>query len=205
MALEESLNLPSDGGISEFIEQNRRPDSKKAVKKEGGPYSKLERDKRMQEVYKLHFEYGYSARKISELMKVNRNTINGDINYWYSKIFRNYNIFNPEEVIILNIERLEIQRSRLREQLDKTKSFQEKLALERMVYDIDCKVLYTYTRMTESSRKVWDLATMKLNKWMKDNKKEERYMTLFDKLSVSEKAAEKIDKIIKEDRLHRSF
>ena len=43
--------------------------------KKGGPYSKIERKKRQHEVAKLHFEYGYSARKISEMMKINRATI----------------------------------------------------------------------------------------------------------------------------------
>lgn len=40
--------------------------------------------KRQNEVYRLHFKRGYSAVKISEMMKINRNTINKDITYWYS-------------------------------------------------------------------------------------------------------------------------
>lgn len=181
----------------EFIEQNE----KLYKSRKGGPYTKIERDKRMQEVYRLHFEYGYSARKISELMKVNRNTVNGDIDYWYSKIYKNTHIFNTEAAIIVNLERLEIQRSRLREYLDQTKSFQEKLAVERMMYDIDCKILYTVNRLAESEKRIMDRSTQKLNDWMKENKKTERYRTLFDLVSVSEKASEKILKIIKEDRL----
>jgi hypothetical protein len=57
---------------SEFIESGK---IKTKQKKRGGPYSKDEKVKRLDEVYRLHFEYGYSARKISELMKINRNTI----------------------------------------------------------------------------------------------------------------------------------
>ena len=44
--------------------------------KKGGPYTKKEQDERRQEVFKLHFEKGYSASKIFEMLKVNRNTIN---------------------------------------------------------------------------------------------------------------------------------
>jgi hypothetical protein len=128
---------------SEFIEENKKINSK--THRNGGPYSRSERDKRRQEAYKLHFEYGYSARKISELMKINRNTINGDIDYWYSKIYKSTNIHNPDVVIVLNVQRLEIQRTRLREQLDKAESFQERLALERLIYEIDCKILHTIT------------------------------------------------------------
>jgi len=68
----------------EFIESGKLLQSKS--KKRGGPYSKDEKIKRQNEVHRLHFEYGYSARKISELMKINRNTINGDIDCWYGKI-----------------------------------------------------------------------------------------------------------------------
>ncbi len=138
LTLEEPDNLPFNVD-QEFIKQNQKLTSK--ITKKGGPYTRSQRDQRRQEVYRLHFEYGYSAKKIAELMKVNRNTVNGDIYYWYSKIHKNRNIFNPEDVIIINLERLEIQRTRLREQLDKAKSFQEKLALEKMMYDIDCKIL----------------------------------------------------------------
>jgi hypothetical protein len=203
LALEESFNSPVDGIDLEFIKQDQKFYSGKIPKK-GGPYSKMEREKRREEVYRLHFEYGYSAKKISELMNVNRNTINGDVDYWYSKIDKNTNIFNPESVIIVNLERLNIQRSRLREQLDKVDSFQEKMSLERLIYDIDCKILYIHNRVAESSKRILDFSTENLNKWMKDNKREERYMKLYDKISVSEKALEKINKIIKEDRMPRS-
>jgi len=38
-------------------------------KKKGGPYTKNEKTKRQNEVYRLHFERGYSAVKISDMMK----------------------------------------------------------------------------------------------------------------------------------------
>ncbi len=173
-------------------------------KKKGGRYTKAERDKRIHEVHKLHFDYGYSARKISELMNVNRNTINGDIDYWYSKIFQNANILDPEDAILVNLQRLDIQRSRLRMQLDKTKSFQENMALERLIYDIDSKILYTHHRIAESVKRLSDFSTGKLNDWLKMNNIPERYMTLFDQKKVSQKTSDRIQKMIKEDRrLHQ--
>jgi len=87
--------------------------TKQKIKK-GGPYTKQEIMDRKNEVHRLHFEYGYSARKIADLMKVNRNTINGDIDYWYSKIAENFNMVDPLGSIMVNIQRLDIQRSRLR-------------------------------------------------------------------------------------------
>ncbi len=185
---------------SEFIQENKEPCQSIPKKRNAGPYSKTEKDLRRNEVHRLHFEYGYSARRIAELMHVNRNTINGDLNYWHSRIAQNISIINPEFVIVKTLQRLEIQRTRLREQLDKTDFFQEKLTLERYMFDIDSKILYTYHRLAESSRRLLDLSAEHMNKWMKDNDREERYITLFDKISVSEKARKRINEIINEDR-----
>jgi len=187
----------------EFWQENQK--IKRKTPKKGGPYSKQDKEARRNEVYRLHFDYGYSARKISELMKVNRNTINGDINYWYSKIVKDHDIFNPEPEIVINLQRLENQRTRLREEIDKAISIQEKLAIERLIYDINSKILNTHQRLTDSARRIWDLSTDRLNEWMKKNKRTERYMTLSDRFNVSEKAKEKIDKIIKEDRRRRKL
>jgi len=173
----------------------------KSQKKKGGPYNKADRLARRNEVYRLHFEYGYSAMKISELMKIHRNTISGDIQYWYGKILKNTHIFDPEHAVILNIERLEIQRSRLRERLDKADSFQEKNILERLSFDIDCKILNTYHRLAESKIRMNEYSTNRMNRWLKENNKDERYLTVFDKITVSRKAYEKIKKIINEDDL----
>ena len=56
-----------------------------AIKK-GGPCTKQEKEKRRNEVFNLHFEYGYSALQISQFLKVNRNTINADISFLYSQL-----------------------------------------------------------------------------------------------------------------------
>ena len=45
-------------------------------------------------------------------------------------------MFDHSYAIMVNLQRLDIQRSRLREQLDKTEAFQEKLALERLIFEI---------------------------------------------------------------------
>jgi len=37
--------------------------------KKGGPYTKQEREKRQNKVYKLYFEIGHSAVKIAEMLK----------------------------------------------------------------------------------------------------------------------------------------
>ena len=168
--------------------------------KKGGPYSKEEQEKRKNEVYRLHFEYGYSARKIADLMKVNRNTINGDIDYWYVQSMKSVNMYDPSLVVRINLQRLDAQRTRLREQLDKTETFQEKIGLERLILEIDSKILYTHNKLIDSTRNLADRSTERLNDWLKDQKRDERYLTYLDMFSVSSKASEKMRKILEEDR-----
>jgi len=62
-----------------------------------------------------------------------------------------------------------------------------------------CLIIYEryYLVLAEYTKRVNDLSTKSLNNWMRDNKREERYMKVFDKIIVSIKAQEKIDKIIK--------
>ena len=182
----------------EFIESGKSLQSNS--KKRGGPYTRDEKIKRQNEVHRLHFEYGYSARKISDLMNINRNTINGDIDYWYAKIITT-NILDPEPSIVISIQRFNIQRSRLRENLDKAENFQQRHAIEKMIFDIDCKIINTQIKLADSMKRIYERNIDFLNDWLKENGKDDRYMTLFDRISVSKKAQQRISKIIKEDKI----
>src|SRR5256885_11386402 len=70
----------------ELIEESRSVQLDRTIPKAGGPYSKGQRRKRRQEVFRLHFELGLSAIKIADILKVNRHTINQDIEWLYSKM-----------------------------------------------------------------------------------------------------------------------
>jgi len=185
---------------SEFIAENKNnlcqfmPKSHKR-----GPYSKQQLEKRRNEVYRLHFEYGYSARKIAQLMNINRNTINGDIKNWYSKISNKANTLDPESMITLTIERLDIQRTRLREYLDKVAEIQEKIPLERMICDIDCKMANIRQKVIDSSSGKFEYGISFLNEYLKSKNDDNRFLTFYDKIKISIPAKKKIDKIINED------
>ena len=168
--------------------------------KKSGPHTKDEKIKRKNEVYKLHFEYGYSARKIAELMKINRNTINSDIQYWYAKTAEKVETADVEVLIINRIERLEIQRTRLREMLDKVEDFQQKITVERMLFDIEVKILQVNLKLVESNHRIHDMAVDVINRWMKENNHDARYLTYFDTMKVSDNAVKRIKRIIDEDR-----
>src|SRR3989344_4922179 len=95
---------------SEFIEESKLVQT--GPKKRGGPYSSKDKISRRNEVYKLHFDYSYSARKISEVMNINRKTINNDITFWYSKVLENWDYPDPEVWLLTNMENLEVQKRR---------------------------------------------------------------------------------------------
>jgi len=184
----------------EFLNENQKCETRsKLGKKKGGPYNKTDRQARRIEVYRLHFEYGYSALKISELMKINRNTINSDIQYWYQKTVKNWKDTSSEFLVARNIERLELQRTRLVEQLEKTKTFQEKLATERMILDVESRILQTQLKLSDSVEKIHKLSTKWMNEWMKKNNRKERYISYGDMIRVPSKSHEKICRLLKDD------
>ena len=106
--------------------------------KEGGPYTKDERTKRQNEVARLHFEYGYSAVKIADMMKVNRNTINSDIRYLYSGIKEELKQ-NTENIVLKQIARLEAQRTRIVKQIEKGEVVNI-IKQEKLLLDVDSKI-----------------------------------------------------------------
>jgi translation initiation factor 2 beta subunit (eIF-2beta)/eIF-5 len=184
----------------EFIDENKKLCQTMPKSRRGGPHPKYEREIIRNEVYRLHFDYGYSARKISELMKISRSTIKVDINYWYSKIKLNTNPLNPRYGIIATLERLSLQRTRLREQIDKTTDISEKIATERLLFDVDSKMGYIFQRMVESKINVNALTTKLMNNWLKRQKVNDRAVSYLDVFKVSKTGEEKIRRIIKEDK-----
>jgi len=112
----------------------------KSKNMKGGPYSPKDRDARIDEVWRLHFEYGYSAIKISELMGVNRNTINSDIKQLYLTLEENWKKTSAVSLLQNHIESAFSQKRRLREELDNTEKISEKLAIEKMILKVDSKI-----------------------------------------------------------------
>ncbi len=165
-----------------------------------GPYTKSEKELRRNEVYRLHFDYGYSARKIADLMQINRNTINCDIDYLYGTTVKNYDLVNSGTAVIKQLTRLEIQKTRLREQLDKTQNHSEKISIERLLFDIDSKIIYVRIKISESSYRVHEHVATWLNKYAKNHHQTSRYFAHFEITKVSAKTRSKIKKLIAEDQ-----
>ena len=182
----------------DFINENKKLYQSRPKSRKSGPYSKHERQKRRDEVYRLHFEYGYSARKIADLMKINRHTIDSDIQYLYSTLQHANNKISFGDLINKQHIRFEYQRNRLMQILEKTNSIQEKQQLERLIFDIDSKLTNTYLKICDSKLKNWDMAVDYINEWMKKNHKDNHYLLYGDLITTSENKRKRIDKILHE-------
>ncbi len=185
---------------SDFLDENEKLCQSMPKSHKPGPYTKFEKETRRDEVYRLHFDYGYSARKISKLMKIPRSTINSDIDFWYSKITNSRSFIDPENTIITNLARMEQQRIRIREYLDNYKSLHEKLAIERMLNDVDFRINNTYLKLSDSNQRNYDYIINEINKLAKKNQIKSKFLTLFDTIHVSCNTHNKIEQLIIEDR-----
>jgi len=53
-----------------------------SLRKKRGPYNKLSKKKRLEQVRQLYFEEGYSKVDVAKTLGVNRNTVSADVKYW---------------------------------------------------------------------------------------------------------------------------
>ena len=209
----------------EFIKENKKANFTKHKKKNGGPYTKSDRQQRQDEVYRLHFEYGYSARQIADMMQISRNTINGDINLFYLKLTQQWDNTPIEAWLSKQITRLELQRTRLLSELEKQKTLHDKLSIEKMILDIDSRILSTATKthnqkhdgirdginaineIYENRRNELHKKSKKICRLTDDEKEEQRHLRGFiaqdSVLRVELDTAEKINKLIRQDKNSR--
>lgn len=93
-------------------------------------YTEENKQARQDEVYRLHFDHGYSALKISNLMKINRKTISEDIKYLQQQEQR----IEEGQDLKMAMHRLQLQQERIREAIEKAKTPGHKLSNERLLY-----------------------------------------------------------------------
>jgi len=110
------------------------------------------------EVYKLHFENGVPATRIAQLIKVDRNTINNDLKILYRKALNDY---DPDDMTLDNILqkqllRFETQRDRLGLYLCDAKDINNKIAIERLIADIDFKLFGAIEKVNHNDGRFWD-------------------------------------------------
>ena len=139
--------------------------------KKGGRYTKREQEERKLQVYHLHFEQNKPAVKIAELLNVNRNTVNDDIIYWHQQLASEMNAQDITAKMTKQIQRMEIQRDRLLDDLEDTKNLDDKIKVERFISDMDNRLVQAFSKMILGGMESLS-PTVKLEEIKEDNIKE---------------------------------
>jgi hypothetical protein len=196
---------PFDFEINQdFIEENKRINlnlvrPRQNYKHKFAPFTRSQRRKRRMEVYKLHFERGMPATRIAELMKVDRNTINNDLKILYSEALSDYNPdMSLADILQKQLVRLETQRDRLCLYLSDAKDINSKIAIERLITDIDYKLIGAIEKVRHNSGRFWDEITKKANKLAEANKLGIRYTSLFELREISTDSRKSLNKLKQE-------
>jgi hypothetical protein len=118
------------------------------------------------EVYKLHFEHGVPATRIAGLMKVDRNTINNDLKILYREALTDYSPedMSLDDILQKQLLRVETQRDRLGLYLCQAKDINNKIAIERLIADIDFKLIAAIEKIYHNESIFWDEILKKINK-----------------------------------------
>jgi len=173
---------------------------KQADNKKGGPYSAKERKIRRQKVAELFFEKGYDGLTMSRMLNVNRNTITTDLKACFSQLKNEYSDFDTGAIFMTQFHRMEIQRSRLVDLSHKDLEFRDRLTLERMISEIENRIMQSAIRIDSAPVNVEKLAIGVFNTWAKLQDPTYRGIAHNSLRRVSVEANEKINKLIDEDQ-----
>jgi hypothetical protein len=189
----------------EFIEENKKINVNLVKHRQNSrhklaPFTRSQRRKRRMEVYKLHFEHGVPATRIAELMKVDRNTINNDLKILYREALNDYNPddISLDDILQKQLLRLETQRDRLGLYLCDAKDFSNKIAIERLIADIDFKLIGAIEKINHNESRFWDEILKGVNKVAEIKKLDLRYTSLFELHKISIDSRKSLNKLREE-------
>lgn len=182
----------------EFLEENKHVQLG-TTRKNGGPYSRGQRRKRRQEVFRLHYLEGIPAIRIADLMKVNKNTITDDIRWLQTRMLKEIEGEDWDGYFTKQIVRLELQRTRLLSYLSEAKDLSTKLVVERQLADLDLRLASLMEKFKHNYVHFWDEVMKRVNEIAKEEKLDHGYSTIFERVRLSPKARKMLDEIKKEE------
>mgnify|MGYP003577148190 CR=1 FL=1 len=161
------------------------------------PFTKVERNKRRTEVYKLHFENGVPATRIAQLMNVDRNTINKDLKFLYRQALNEYDLedMSLDDILEKQLVRLETQRDRLGVYLTDANDVNTKITIERLIADIEFRILTAIEKINHSSNRFLDEILKNVNKMAEINNLKLRYTSLYELQRISIDSRKSLDEI----------
>ena len=130
-------------------------------------------------------------------MKINRNTINSDVAFCYSKIRVDYDEEVFDDWLNKQLLRLESQRVRLRKEIDSDVTLQERIMVEKMLLDLDSKISSLIIKMLTAQHTQTDISVKCLNDCMDLEGSKKRYMSTGKLYRLPEKQTKKIFELLK--------
>ncbi len=185
------------GGPYTKNEKEQRQNEK--FQKNGGPYSKFERHKRRQEVIRLHFEKGYSAIKIAEILQINRHTISNYIQIGYNQLKKDWTKYDSESIGIRQFQRYENHRFGLVEQVESLDNPKDILAYKKLIFEIDKEITNHFLKITNTQDLLYYHITKQMNMLSEKNNLGMGFVCMQDMFRVSPETAEKVNKLLDDD------
>ncbi len=170
-----------------------------ASEKKGGPYTKDDRHKRRQEVFRLYFEKGYPATKIADMMKVNRHTISSDVQIGYEQLKKTWTKYDLESIGVRQLQRHENQRFQLVEQLELLDNPRDRMIFEKLIFEIDKEIPTLFHKITNTQDMLYYHITKQMNLFSEKNNLGMGFVCMQDMFRVSPETAEKVNKLLDED------
>lgn len=142
------------------------------------------------------------ATRIAQLMNVDRNTINNDLKFLYRQALNDYNLddMSIDDILEKQLVRLEAQRDRLGLYLSDANDVTNKVTIERLIADIDFRVLTAVEKISHNTGQFWDQIIREANKIAENNNLNIRYTSLFELQKISIDSRKSLDEI-REDAL----
>jgi len=143
------------------------------------PYSKFDRLARRKEVARLHFDLGYPGSEIADMMKKNPKTIYNDIDQIYEKLSKDLDNNDLNNYLIKTLFRLEKQRGKLVQLLDKQEDFDKIITAQRLILEIDNKIsnitLRTKDVIEDNSKGMIKMFNQAVEEYNKAEQKKSKY------------------------------
>jgi hypothetical protein len=103
-----------------------------------------------------------------------------------------------DNILEKQLVRLEAQRDRLGSYLNDSKEINNKIAIERLITDIDFKLLTAVEKILHNSGQFWDQIIKGINKVAESNNLRIRYTSLYELQKISIDSRKCLDEIRKE-------
>jgi len=138
------------------------------VRKKRGPYNKLSKQKRLDDVGRLYFEEGYSKVDIAENLRIHRNTVTSDVECLIEEFKKQG---GQDEIVEYGYKQKSLfnaQKFRLLKKLKAESDFSNELKIEKILLGLYDKEMKFYLKFLSKVKKSPKVSTKSVKKIIRD-------------------------------------